>query len=249
MNGIDAHTHLSGGSFNPDIFRQGDALGITRYLCSNLGDFQEYPTMEEVSLMNRVMASEVARHPERLMAYCYVNPQHGASALTDLRRNVEDRGMIGVKLWVATTVDDPVTEPILRYAAENRLIVLAHAWKKTVGQMAHESTADNVAVAARRHPDVRFIMAHLGGQPESAVAAIESLPNVVADTSGTVINSGDVRLAVDRLGPDRIVFGSDLPITCLSESVGKVLAAHLPPEQEAKVFGGTIEKWLTEVAA
>ena len=248
MGGIDVHTHLFQGRFNPAVFAHGDALGIDRYLCSNLGAFQEYPRVDEISAMNRVMSDEVNRYPERLAAYCYVNPQHGEAALTDLRRNVEERGMIGVKLWIATTADDPAVEPILRYAAEHRLIVLAHAWKNTVGQLTHESTAENIAIAARRHPDVRFIMAHLGGQPESAVAAVEATRNVLVDTSGTIINAGDVRLAADRLGSGRVVFGSDIPITCLSESVGKVLAAQLPHGEELQVFGGTIAGWLAEVA-
>lgn len=248
MNGIDVHTHLTHGFFDPEVFAHGDRLGIGRYLCSNLGSFQEYPGLEEIQEMNRVMAVEVCRYPERLSAYCYVNPRHGEAALNDLRRNVEERGMIGVKLWIATTADDPAAEPILRYAAEKKLIVLAHAWKKTTGQLAHESTAENIAVAARRHPDVRFIMAHLGGQPESAISAVEDVKNVVVDTSGTIINAGDVRLVSDRLGSERVVFGSDIPITCLSESVGKVLAAQLSPEEELQVFGGTIDAWLAEVA-
>lgn len=249
MSSIDVHTHLSDGHFDPDIFTHGDRLGISTYLCSNLGSFQAYPTLKEFQEMNRVMAAEVGKYPDRLRAYCYVNPRYGEAALTDLRRNVEERGMIGVKLWIATTTDDPVNDPILRYAAEHRLLVLAHAWKKTVGQLEHESTAENVAIAARRHPDVRFIMAHMGGQAESAANIVADVPNVAVDTSGTIINAGDVALVSARLGVGRVLFGSDAPITCLSESVGKVLAAHLDPDVEKQVFGGTVASWLAEVGS
>jgi uncharacterized protein len=247
--GIDAHTHLDDGRFDPAVFDLGDRLGIGLFLCSNLGAFQPHPGMDEVRAMNRGLADQLRRHPDRLRGYCYVNPRFGAESLEDLRRNVEDEGMIGIKLWIATLADDPLSDPILEYAAEHRLIVLAHAWKKTVEQFPYESTAENIAAAARRHPGVRFLMAHLGGQAESAMNAIRDVPNVAVDTSGTIIGAGEVELAVRRLGADRVVFGSDLPHIDLSANVGKVLGAGLDPADENRIFGATMAGWLDEVAA
>ena len=223
-------------------------IGIDLFLCSNIGPFLPHPGLDEVAEMNAVLAGELRRHPDRLRGYCYVNPRFGRASLDDLRRNVEDRGMIGIKLWIATLADDPLTDPILEYAAEHRLIVLAHAWRKTVGRFPYESTADNIAAAARRHPEVRFLMAHLGGQPESAVNTVRACPNVAVDTSGTIIGAGEVALAVQRLGADRVVFGSDLHHIDLAANVGKVLGAGLDAGTEQKVFGGTVARWLAEVA-
>jgi predicted TIM-barrel fold metal-dependent hydrolase len=249
MTGIDAHTHLDEGRFDPQVFEAGERLGIDLFLCSNIGGFQPHPSLDEVTEMNAVLAGELRRHPDHLRGYCYVNPRFGRDSLDDLRRNVEDRGMIGIKLWIATLADDPLADPILEYAAEHRLIVLAHAWRKTVGQFPYESTADHIAAAARRHPDVRFLMAHLGGQPESAVNTVRACPNVAVDTSGTIIGAGEVALAVERLGSDRVVFGSDLHHIDLAANVGKVLGAGLDADTEERVFGGTVGRWLAEVAA
>lgn len=247
MSGIDAHTHLDDDRFDPRVLELGERLGIDLFLCSNLGSFQPHPSLDEVREMNRALARELSHHPDHLRGYCYVNPRFGSESLDDLRRNVEDRGMIGVKLWIATLADDPLCDPILEYAAQRRLIVLAHAWRKTVGRYPYESTADHIAAAARRHPDVRFLMAHLGGQAETAVNAVRSLPNVAVDTSGTIIGAGEVALAVDRLGPDRVVFGSDLHHIDMAANVGKVLGAGLDAETEQRVFGGTVAGWLREV--
>lgn len=249
MTGIDAHTHLDQGRFDPEILALGERLGIDLFLCSNIGGFQPHPGVDEVREMNRVLVSELRRHPGRLRGYCYVNPRYGRASLEDLRRNVEDHGMIGIKLWIATLADDPLSDPILEYAAERRLIVLAHAWRKTVGRFPYESTAVNIAAAARRHPEVRFIMAHLGGQAESAINTVRDVPNVAVDTSGTIIGAGEVALAVERLGPSRVVFGSDLHHIDLAANVGKVLGAGLDPETSTRVFGGTVAGWLSEVAA
>jgi len=249
MNGIDAHAHLLNGRFDPACFDVGDRLGIGWFLCSNIGThhYVPCPGLDEIRAMNRVLAGELRLHPDRLRGYCYVNPRHGKAGLDDLRRNVEEHGMIGVKLWIATLVSDPATGPILEYAAARRLIVLAHAWRKTVDRFPFESTAVHVAQAARRHPQVRFVMAHLGGQPESAINTVRDLPNVAVDTSGSIIGAGEVRLAVDRLGAERVVFGSDLHHVDLAATVGKVLAAGLSSEEEDLVFGGNIARWLDEV--
>lgn len=248
MTVIDAHTHLDAGRFDPRVFDLGDRLGIDLFLCTDIGAFVAHPGIDEVREMNRTLAGELRRHPDRLRGYCYVNPRYGAATMDDLRRSVEEAGMIGIKLWIATLADDPLCDPILEYAAEHRLIVLAHAWRKTVDRFPYESTAEHIARAAARHPDTRFIMAHLGGQPESAVDAVLPYPNVLADTSGTIIGAGEVALAVERLGAGRVVFGSDLHHVDLTETVGKVLGAGLDREAQDLVFGGNVARWLGEVA-
>lgn len=247
MTVIDAHTHLLDGRFDPAALAIGERLGIDQFLCSNIGAYQPYPSLDEVRDMNRVLGQQLLKYPDRLRGYCYVNPRYGSASLDDLRLNVEDRGMIGIKLWVATFADDLLVDPLLEYAAEHRLIVLAHAWRKTVGQLPFESTASNIAAAARRHPSVRFVMAHLGGQVESALNTIQDLPNVAVDTSGTIIGAGEVALAVQRVGAERVIFGSDLHHVDLAVNVGKVLGAQLAPEVEAQIFGGTVAGWLADV--
>lgn len=249
MNGVDMHTHLWEDRFDPAAFELGDRLGIELFVCSNIGDFRPHPSLDDVREMNRVLAAELQRHPDRLRGYCYVNPRYGQATMDDVRRNVEERGMIGIKMWIATLADDETSDPILEYAAEHRLVVLAHAWRKTVGGFPYESTSANIARAARRHPQTRFLMAHLGGQAESAVNAVRQLHNVAVDTSGTLISAGEVALAVQRLGADRVLFGSDLPHVDLVANVGKVLAASLTPQDEERVFGATARRWLAEVAA
>ncbi len=248
MTGVDLHTHLRDGVFDPAAFDLGDRLGIELFVCSNIGDFRPHPSLDDVRELNRVLAGELQRYPDRLRGYCYVNPRYGRATLDDVRRNVEDRGMVGIKFWIATMLDDPSSDPILEYAAERRLIVLAHAWRKTVGGFPYESTARNIAAAAARHPGTRFLMAHLGGQAESAVNTVRDLPNVAVDTCGTLIPAGEVALAVERLGAERVAFGSDLPHIDLVSNVGKILGARLTPEQEALVFGGNARRWLAEVA-
>lgn len=244
---IDAHAHLRGGQLHPQTLEECAAHGVDTIMVSSIAGYQHYPSLEQVQAANADLVAVHRDHPDLVACYCYVNPRHGSAALEDLRRNVEERAMVGIKLWVATTADDPLVYPVVEQAIEYRIPILMHAWRKTAGQLPYESTAAHIARIGARYPEARIIMAHLGGQVESAMNTIAPYPNILTDTSGTPINSGAVRTAVDRLGAERVVFGSDLPGVCLGHSIGKVVAAELAPEERAQVLGATMAQLLTEV--
>lgn len=238
---IDAHTHLVGTTFDPAALAEGDRLGVTTFLCSCIADYRHYPTLDEVVAANAEMG---AVQSDRVKGYCYVNPRHGRPALDDLSRCVEERGMIGIKLWVATLCDDPLVYPFVERAIEYRIPVLTHCWRKTVGQLPYETQPTNVAGLAARYPEATIIMAHLGGQVEAATEAVQDYPNVLTDTSGTPIGGAEVAIAVRRLGARRVVFGSDLPGACLAANVGKVLGAGMSTSDTELVLGGNMARIL-----
>ncbi|HLS64281.1 MAG TPA: amidohydrolase family protein [Ruania sp.] len=244
---IDAHAHLQGATLHPQVLEECAVHRVDRVLVSSIAGYRHYPTLDQVQQANRDLGAVHREHPDLVACYCYVNPRHGSAAIEDLRRNVEERGMVGIKLWVATTADDPRVFPVVEQAIAYRVPILVHAWRKTTDQLPYESTAEHVASLAGRYPEARILMAHLGGQVESAMNTIAPFANVYTDTSGTLINTGAVRTAVDRLGPERVVFGSDMHGVCLGHSIGKVVAADLPPAQHEMVMGGTMARLLAEV--
>ena len=245
---IDAHIHLQGSDLHHETLEEGDRLGIRLFVGSSLNSLNPSPTFEEVHKANDDMVNVIRTHRDRVAGYCYVNPRHGQEALKDYRRRMEDQGMIGIKLWVATLCNDPLVYPFVEQAIAYRAPILIHAWRKTVGQLHYESTAVHVAELARRYPEARLIMAHLGGQAETAINTIANYRNVYTDTSGTPIGAGEVALAVNRLGAERVIFGSDLPYACLASNLGKVLGARLSEREFELVTEGNMAKLLAEVA-
>jgi len=64
---------------------------------------------------------------------------------------------------------------------------------------------------ARRFPDVPFIIGHFGKiMFLDAIRSAEMCPNVYLETSGAQVC--DLQMAVERIGYDRILYGTDLPI-------------------------------------
>ncbi|MBD2860615.1 amidohydrolase family protein [Paenibacillus sp. IB182363] len=246
MNMIDAHVHLHGPNLAAGTLEEGDRLGVKLFVCSTVVGMGYYPSFDKVSTSNDELYAVMQRYPERVAGYCYVNPRNGRPALEDFRRRIEDQRMIGLKLWVATLCDDPLVYPFIEQAIAYRVPILIHAWRKTVGQLPYESTAEHVANLARRYPEARILMAHMAGQVESAVNRIAPYPNVYTDTSGSPIGGAEVNIAVRRLGAERVIFGSDLYGACLASNIGKVLGAGLSREELDLVMGHNMARLLGE---
>lgn len=243
---IDAHIHLSGSDLHPATLAEGERLGIRRFIGSCLGEFNLQPSFEEVTKANNDMAAVIRRNLNRVSGYCYVNPRHGEQGISDFRFRIEEDAMVGMKLWVSTYCNDPLVFPFVEQAIAYRVPILIHTWRKTVSQLPYESTAFHIADLAARYPEAIIMMAHMGGQVESAMNTIAPYTNVRVDTSGTPIGASEVALAVERLGANRVIFGSDLPIACLASNIGKVVGAGLTPDQLELVMGGNMEGILAE---
>ena len=123
---------------------------------------------------------------------------------------------------------------------------------------------DCVAVA-RAVPDLRFVLDHLGkpriasGEREpwaSDIRALAELPNVACKLSGMVTEAdverwtiADLRpysdLVLEAFGPDRVMFGSDWPVSTLGAGYPQVvettmqLTSELSEAEREAVFGGT----------
>lgn len=119
--------------------------------------------------------------------------------------------------------------------------------------------------AAAAHPDLTFVLDHLGKPPVAAgatepwagaVRALAALPNTVCKLSGLVTEADlaswtvdDLRpyadVVLDAFGPHRLMFGSDWPVCTLAATYGEVLTtaaeltAALSEAERAEVFAGT----------
>jgi L-fuconolactonase len=125
-----------------------------------------------------------------------------------------------------------------------------------------EVTPRELAAAARvaaAHPDLRFVLDHLGKPPVAAggpalwrrgFAGLAALGNVWCKLSGLVTEADWARWtdaglapylaeAAARFGPGRLLFGSDWPVCTLAASYGQVLAAvrrSFPAPDLEKIF-------------
>ena len=196
------------------------------------------PTPEGIRDCNTHAARIVERYPDQAYSFCYLNPAHDPAFIqAELDRCVGDFGMKGIKLWIAVNARDARLDVVMEGARRHNLPVLHHAWYKATGYIYNESTPADVRDLALRFPDVPIIMAHLNGCGVRGVLDIQDLPNVYIDTSGSQPDAGFTEFAVEQLGADRILFGSDAPIRDYAVQLTKVTGAKISDAARQQILG------------
>ena len=135
------------------------------------------------------------------------------TALAEIDRCVA-RGAIGIKLLASRRADDPLVDPIADVAAERGLPILHHIWQRRTREWPSQEISDgsDLARLAARHPKASFILAHIGGGGDymDTFPAVRETPNIFPDLSGSGVDRGMLDSAVEALGAQRLLWGSDL---------------------------------------
>lgn len=173
---------------------------------------------------NDRLAGIVRRHPERFSGLAHHALEPGADV--ELRRAVDELGLRGYKLLGPRT-DYPFEAPELRgvweLLAERGLPALIHfGFLGRGGGVVRHPRIDPLSLfeVARDFPEIPFVIPHFGaGYFRELLALCWSLPNIHIDTSGSnqwmrwmpyPLTLEDLfRKALETVGPERIVFGSD----------------------------------------
>lgn len=176
---------------------------------------------------DRYVAETVAGNPDALIGFLSVDPtQEGWQ--DELREGHQDLGLKGIKLlsmYAGFRPDEPLLDPLWRYARDHGMPVLLHTGTTFVAQAPLECTLprhlDPVAI---RFPDVKIILAHLGHPYEGeCVAVIRKHPNVYADVSALHYRPFQLYhslMLVQEYGVwDKLLFGTDYPFTTVDASL------------------------------
>jgi uncharacterized protein len=245
MRIFDIHTHPIWHQTGADestvanLISSCRALGITGV--NILGDVSRHGFSQDEAQIREINDDSIqlaARHPDFFTFFCYLNPTLGERAVRQEVERCVAAGARGIKLECANNAADPCMRHVAKAARAFGLVVLQHSWSMDTHDKSRgiQTDPEHTALFARRHPDVKVIMAHLVGCGYRGVLAVKGLPNVWVDTSGGYPEAGIIEYAVEHLGPDRVLYGSDLPIRERSVKIGAVLDARIPPAVKQKIL-------------
>lgn len=205
-----------------------------------LGDvlrFGYYPTETQIREINDDTINAVKKVPDLCYGFCFLNPANDPLfMLEELDRCLHEHAFRGVKLEVSVNCRDERLHPVMEKLQEYNLPLLHHCWYKAVGKCQDESDPSDIAYLARLFPSVKIVMAHLAGCGYRGIEDIVECPNVYVDTSGGQPVAGLVEYAVRRLGPSRILFGSDAPYRDVTCQLGRIYGAELDEESKNKIL-------------
>lgn len=241
---IDIHAHIWGRDIpgsRRKLLQAIDRYGIDRVYVSGLQSL--CPGEEEVEFLNEGVFCFLREEPERIGGAVYCNPAN-RNTMDVVRRGIEERGFEMIKLWAAVLADSPAVDPVMEYAEQAGVPVLMHAIRDSIRQPENCSTGENVAAIARRHPKTKILMAHFGGSCYHGIPAIRECLNVWCDMSGPSFHGEELDYAVEALGAERILFGTDLPGASYITNFAQVMGAELTEEQRQLIFYKNARKLL-----
>jgi len=250
----DAHTHLHAAPGDtPEarreaLMRCADRLGIERIILSQGYSADLHPPRDQLREENNRVMRAVRRFPERAFGSVYLSPAFLDFSLQEFDRCVRDGPMVGVgELEADTRCNAPELDPIVERAISMEAPLLQHTWLKLEGNQPGESSPYDLVELARRHPKANFICVHTRGDWERGIRIIRDTKNVSAEIAGFDPTSGVLEMAVRELGPERVVYGSDVGGRSFASQLAKVMGADIPDSAKELVLGGNLRRLLKPI--
>jgi predicted TIM-barrel fold metal-dependent hydrolase len=241
---VDGHAHV-GASAHGNLgvlLQQLDESGIDRVLVvpGGMVDVREMSRVlmgkvrPDPNIPNHLVYDALERQPDRVYGFVCLNPREGAAAV----RMMEDgfrHGCRGVKLAPIVhqcPFDEPALAEVAAACGERGFPVYTHVLPKP------GCTTDDFAALARRWPGTNFILGHMGFGPGDADAIdfAAELANLCLETSQG--NYLIMRMALERLGPGKLIFGSEFPLGHPRAELVKVRL--LDPAAHGPILAGNI---------
>lgn len=225
-----------------------DRFGIDRALVSAGGvidiDLMSRQVIEgggvDVDADNDAVLAACERHDGRLLPLFFANPHRDPGVYRD--RAAEFRGVEISPAVHGIDLTDDRTIALVSVAAEfGHPVYIVCLGRPGAG-------AADLITLAKRFPDVTFVLGHCGfvGIDLYALNLIAPFTNILAETSGCY--TFVVKAALDRLGADRVLFGSEYPLQHLSVELAKIEALDLDAEILHKVMWSNACRLLQERA-
>jgi uncharacterized protein len=239
-----------------DVSARMDAAGIEAaglLLFARPGGRPRERSAAELRALNR-WGLEVARADARFLPFVGVDP-HVLSpdeVAAEISEGA-DSGARGVKIVppaMQLYADDPLLEPVMATAVELGLPILSQSGAGGAvapGPRGPFGRPGAWHPVLRRHPELRVILAHMGrGLEHELVELMRAHDNVLTDTSlrlGHARNehswddaeAGHLVALIRRVGADRVLFGSNYPITDPVQYVERFRALPLTASEREQV--------------
>jgi predicted TIM-barrel fold metal-dependent hydrolase len=210
---------------------------------------------DRCAMGNDAILEAVQRFPDRLIGFGSVYPDKPDQALKEIDRCVAGGlrgiGELGFYTRSMTDQDIALLKPICTHIRDLGIPLLLHT-NETVGHTypgKGETDLREVYRFVSSFSDMILILAHWGG----GLVFYEIMPSVARVTQRVYYDTAaspflyrkDIyRVALDIVGPDRLVFGSDYPLLSPARYFREMREAGLDQMSMDKVLGGNMKRLL-----
>ena len=249
----DMHCHFSGVTGETveqraaQLLEYADRMHVERLIFFMGWPWSHTPEPAEFRRQNDQVLKVLERWPDRTLGFAYLNASFPDESLAEVERCIHDGPMVGVKLWVGRRCSTEDIDPLISRCGELNALVFQHTYLKITGNLPGESTPQDLAELAARHPKVPLICGHTGADWTLGIRTVRQFPNVSVGISGSDPTAGFVEMAVRELGAERILYGSDIGGRSFASQLAKVYGADITDAQRIAILGGNLRRMLKPI--
>lgn len=240
MKIVDSHCHVGIGAYKQQSVKD---LLIHMDRC-NVQMAVICPVEEQIAFYNRegndfLLECQKA-YPDRLVGFAVVNPWRGQDGREELKRALGS-GLKGVKFNTSLQgcfINDSIIYPFIEIAKEYDVPVYFHTGTPIYAMPLQ------LKELAKDYSDVNFILGH-GGYADSwtdIMPSCKDVNNIYIETSIVALSEKSPELNI--LGAERILFGSDSPVSSLELELLKLNNVKLNEKQKRLIMGENILRLL-----
>lgn len=197
---------------------------------------------------NDYIADAVTRFPKRLIGFCCLDPLSREAAAEAQRSLAENFSGVGELACYQSGFDEETIrhlEPIMEVCRKTDAPILIHT-NEPIGHLYPGKTPmtfPQLYGLIKKFPENKIVLAHWGGGLFFFYLAKkeikESLRNVYFDTAASpfLYDVKVYNIAVQIVGPEKILFGSDYPLINPSRYFKEMKDAGLSPDETRLVSG------------
>jgi predicted TIM-barrel fold metal-dependent hydrolase len=270
--GVDKVALLAFDVDKNDVVRNQDLFyRPVRYVTSLGGGTFGSILIEIMTWFDRVFRSEedihkyVKKDPNRVIGFGSINPKRPGEEIKEKLRKIKEFGFKGIKLIPTFQFCNPTDErlnPVYEYAQKEKLVILSHTgcdpglWEYP--DFCEDAKPMHLAKVADEYPRLNIVGAHLGSYSaenpgiwfDEMMQVAEQYDNIYTDTSAVDVVL--VKRAVERIGSDKILYGSDYPVVLtycdrkngMKDHLNNVLNLDISGEDKEKILGKNARKIL-----
>lgn len=232
MGIIDVHAHLGRLPFPiPD-----GTVQLLKELCEQHEIEKVMVSSVEAIMCDMVSGNaklaEAIAGDELFLGYVTINPNYLEESMAEMRKYLYLKNFVGAKLhpsYSGQPLSSERTYELVKAYRRYDKPLLVHTY----------SVSDALALTqlTKQFPELVLIMAHMGGaQWEDAIRVVEKHPRIFVEPCSSIPDRDKLRFAIDKLGPRRVLFGSDMPLLHPSVTLGMIIDADLTDSQREAIL-------------
>ncbi|MCX7918261.1 MAG: amidohydrolase family protein [bacterium] len=240
MKKIDIHAHYGYWPFPILAESESDALRIMQEAGIEKCIFSSAKAVQyDFVAGNAELAPLLDRNPE-CYGYITLNPNYLVESEKEIEKYHTHPKWVGVKLhpsYNGHPIDSAANIKLITMAESANLPLLIHTYDFG------DAAPRRVLSVRERCPDIPIIMAHMGGNNwKEGIDVAEKTDKVYLDIVCSVFDYDKVGEAIDRVGVNKLVFGTDLTLIHPAIAISMFEAINLTEADKKKIYYTTALK-------